>query len=330
MVEAKELLRGDNLVVQFRQTQGFRRHLIYPVNQISLAVASNEIVGIVGESGSGKTTLGRALAGMTSIVQGSLWLKGRNVSRLNRKELRKYWEQVQMIFQDVYNSLNPIYTVEQQLSVPIQRHASPTQSVQRELENLLQLTGLTPTAAVRARLPHELSGGQRQRVAIVRALAAQPDLLIADEPVSMLDVSLRAEILQLLGRLRDNLGLAIVYITHDLPSAVYIADRILVMYGGCLVETIRADALIQESRHPYTERLLAAARFEKPASPPGSGSESATSSVLLASYKGCPYAPRCPIASQICSTTRPSLVQIGHNHLAACHALSASSEAQGR
>ncbi len=328
MDKTKELLRGDNLVVQFRQTQGFRRTLICPVNEISLAVAANEILGIVGESGSGKTTLGRALAGMTSIVRGSLWLKGQNVSRLSRKELRKYWSQVQMIFQDVYNSLNPIYTVEQQLSFPIQRHATPTQSVREELENLLQITGLTPTAAVRARLPHELSGGQRQRVAIVRALAARPDLLIADEPVSMLDVSLRADILQLLARLRNDLGLAIVYITHDLPSAVYIADRILVMYGGCLVETIRADALIRESRHPYTERLLAAARFENPGSSPFSGGGSANSSVLLTSYRGCPYAPRCPIAAQICSTTRPSLIRMGRDHSAACHALSGSHQAQ--
>ncbi len=326
MGERKDLLSADNLVVRFRQAQGFRRAVIYPVNQVSLTIARNEVLGIVGESGSGKTTLGRALAGMVPIAQGSLWLKGRNVTELNRKRLREYWAEVQMIFQDVYNSLNPVYTVEQQLLFPIQHHALPNVEPDQELERLLHLTGLTPAAAVRTRLPHELSGGQRQRVAIVRALASGPELLVADEPLSMLDVSLGADILQLLLDLRAEFGLSIVYITHDLPSAVYLCDRILVMYGGRIVESVSADNLVKHSQHPYTQRLLAAARFEGPEESSARSSDSVTSSVLLESHRGCPYAERCPIVSEICTQTRPELVQINSDHTVACHAVSTSLE----
>ncbi len=321
MDERAELLKTSGLTVRFFQAQGLRRTTVVPVNQVSLSIGAGEILGLVGESGSGKTTLGRTLAGMIVASQGRLWFNGRDVTRLGRRALRQYWTEVQMIFQDVYNALNPVYTVEQQLSFPISRHAVGKDPDQ-ELERLLHLTGLTPSSLIRRRLPHELSGGQRQRVAIVRALASRPRLLVADEPVSMLDVSLRAEILQLLADLRQALGLSLVYITHDLPSAIAICDRIIVMYGGRLIESAPAGDLVKTARHPYTARLLLAATFDAmSAESRPKPDRQASGSILQPSYRGCPYAPRCPAVTDICVETVPDWIHVDDGHVVACHAV---------
>ena len=325
MDKEQYLLKASDLVVRFKQSNGLRQVMIRPVNHISFSIQSQEIVGIVGESGSGKTTLGRALVGMVPVYKGTLSFKGRNVTRLHARGLRQYWTEVQMIFQDVYNSLNPVFTVEQQLLFPIRRHMSNhSEDPQQELDRLLRLTGLTPTATVRDKLPHELSGGQRQRVAVVRSLAIHPQLLVADEPVSMLDVSLRADILKLLLNLRDEFHLSIVYITHDLPSATYVCDRILVMYGGRVIETGDAQEIVMHPQHPYTQRLLASATFQTLPETSVRTTDEQVKSVLQESYQGCPYASMCPLAMDICAKEQSDFIQITPHHEVACHAVSRS------
>lgn len=316
------LVEARDLVVRFRQSAGLKKSIIRPVNAVSFTIDRGEILGIVGESGSGKTTLGRTLVGMVQAARGSLQLEGRDVTRLRGKGLSQHWSQVQMIFQDVYNSLNPVYTIEQQLLFPIQRHRSPEAlDADQELDRLLRMTGLTPVGTVRQKRPHELSGGQRQRVAAVRALACRPELLIADEPVSMLDVSLRAEVLQLLLKLREELGLTLVYITHDLPTAVYICDRILVMYGGRIVEISGARDVVNKAEHPYTQRLAASATFESAPATSASYGGDHMKSVLLESHRGCPYVLQCPLSMDICRKEAPAFTHVGPNHDVACHAV---------
>jgi peptide/nickel transport system ATP-binding protein len=283
---------------------------------VTLHIASSETLALVGESGSGKTTVGRALVRLLTPNSGKIFFDGKDVSHIGGHNLVLYHRRAQMIFQDPFASLNPFHTVAHHIIRPLVRLAHLHGQAQQEaLDELLTLVGLTPTAIYREKYPHELSGGQRQRVAIARALAGGPTFIVADEPVSMLDVSLRAEVLGLLQSLQEKRHLSYLYITHDLASARYLAQRIAVMYGGSVVEVAGSEELIHAPAHPYTRLLLAAT----PGAPPGDLPETQQGSPDLAENRiGCPFAPRCPSVMEQCHQSMPPLIEVSPGHTAAC------------
>jgi oligopeptide/dipeptide ABC transporter ATP-binding protein len=271
---------------------------------VSFRLERGEIVALVGESGSGKSTVARILAHLTEPTGGNIVLDGAAVTQATPA----YRRRVQMIFQDPYASLNPAHTIAHHLERPLAIHGRGG-----SVTELLEAVGLP--AAFATRRPHELSGGQRQRVAIARALAVDPDVIVADEPTSMLDVTLRVEILDLMARLRRERGLAMLLITHDLGSARYLADRVLVMYAGSIVEEAPADVLLAEPAHPYTRQLLAAVpdperRFtERPPTRRAEGIGGV----------GCAFAARCAWATARCRTESPSPTALTELHQVRCH-----------
>jgi peptide/nickel transport system ATP-binding protein len=256
--EATPVLEVRGLTKSYRVRRGLRIERVPVLHDVSFQLARGEIVALVGESGSGKSTVARILARLVTPSGGSLRLDGVDVQAGKRRPTLDYRRRVQMVFQDPYGSLNPAHTVEHHLRRPLELHRRGSSEPAR-IHQLLAAVGLTPPDVMAARRPHELSGGQRQRVAIARALAVEPDVLIADEPTSMLDVSLRVDVLNLLGRLRDEKRLAVLFITHDLASARYLADRVLVLHGGKVVEEGPVESVVANPSHPYTRRLLAAA-----------------------------------------------------------------------
>ncbi|NUU22757.1 MAG: ABC transporter ATP-binding protein, partial [Streptomycetaceae bacterium] len=235
-----------------------RRHVVHAADDVSLALYRGRITAVVGESGSGKSTVARVLARLEPPTKGELLLDGHPVGKPRGRAFREYLGKVQMIFQDPFASLNPIHTVEHHIARPLQLHGPRRgrAELHAEVLALLERVSLTPAEQFARKRPHELSGGQRQRVSIARALAVRPEVLLADEPVSMLDVSIRLGVLNLLQGLGHDDGLALLYITHDIASARYFADTVQVMYAGRLVEGGPAEAVTQQPAHPYTRLLI--------------------------------------------------------------------------
>jgi oligopeptide/dipeptide ABC transporter ATP-binding protein len=322
-MSAEVLLRATDVHRHFgvRGTGVVRREIaaVRAVDGVSLEVRAGETLGLVGESGCGKSTLGRALLRLTDLTSGRIEFEGRDISALSRSALRPVRREMQMVFQDPYASLNPRKRVSSIVGMPLRIHkACPRGEIPERVRELLRLVGLRPEHA--DRYPHEFSGGQRQRIGIARALALRPKLVIADEPVSALDVSVQAQVVNLLEDLQDELGLTYVFVAHDLSVVRQVSDRIAVMYLGKLVELGPAERVSSLPVHPYTEALLSAvpvpdpdARRERivlrgdvpsPISPPS----------------GCRFHPRCPHATDICRTEEPPLVpHLPNGHLAACH-----------
>jgi ABC-type glutathione transport system ATPase component len=237
------------------------------VDQVSVALYAGEVVAVVGESGSGKTTLGRMLLGLTTPSAGSIKYRGADISRLHGQDWRRFRRDVQVVFQDTGGSLNPRHPIGDSIALPLRFNlAMNARAAAIEVDRLLAQVGLSPKD-FRHRLPHELSGGQRQRVGIARALASRPAVIVADEPVSALDVSVRAQILRLMADLRREQQLAYLFISHDLGVVRALADRVVVMYQGCVVEAGSADAVFNHPAHEYTQRLLAATPVPDPAQP---------------------------------------------------------------
>jgi peptide/nickel transport system ATP-binding protein len=322
------VLEARDLVVEFRQRGG---DALRAVDNCSLRLEKGETLALVGESGSGKSTIVRALGQLTKPTSGSVVLDGKPAGRHGRG-LRAYRKRVQLIFQDPFASLNPMHTVHYHLSRPLLRlHPGVSRARMSEMViELLQSVNLTPASEVARKHPHELSGGQRQRVAIARALASAPDVLLADEPVSMLDVSIRLEILNLLDRLKRERNLALLYVTHDLATARHFSSRIMVMYRGQIVEYGPADEVILRPAHPYTQLLAAAApnpgvpraqlvearRAREAARAAAGGAAARTGTgtggdaaegerreILL--DEGCRFRLRCPHAMDVCATAPP-------------------------
>jgi len=298
--------------------QPVRGTVVRAVENVSIALPEAQVTAVVGESGSGKSTLARLLARLIIPTAGELLLGGRPIPSSSRGR-RDYARQVQLVLQDPFASLNPVHDVRYHLARPLQIHglADRAGGLDTAIRSLLERVALTPADQFTRKYPHELSGGQRQRVAIARALAVQPRVLLADEPVSMLDVSIRLGILNLLGDLRERDGLAILYITHDIASARYLADTIIVMYAGQLVESGPAQAVTDQPEHPYTRLLLSAAPDPDRTSPAVLGDRAAPPS-LAAPPPGCRFHPRCPHAMAICADRVPPAFEVAGGHLSAC------------
>ena len=316
------LLEVKNLKVHFPVKQGMFsrvRESVKAVDGVSFSIAPGETLGLVGESGCGKTTLARAIVRLVEPTAGEISLDGENVTRMNGSELRARRRKFQMIFQDPYGSLNPRMNTEQIIGESIDAHNLATDSASRRnrINELLEIVGLEPAHA--SRFPHEFSGGQRQRIGIARALAVEPKLIVCDEPVSALDVSVQAQVINLLRDLQAQRGLAYLFIAHDLAVVEHISHRVMVMYLGKVVEQGEAKTVVRTPKHPYTQALISAVPVVDP--------DTKRQRIILTGDvpspinppSGCPFHPRCPIAEARCKTEVPALREITPNHWAACH-----------
>ncbi len=296
-----------------------KREFIKAVDGISFEVGKGEVLGLVGESGCGKTTTGRVILRLEEPTEGRAFFDDIDLFSLNGEELRKMRRRMQIIFQDPYASLNPRMKVGEIIAHPLKIHGLSEGREKDTVLEFLEMVGLTPAEDFYNSYPHQLSGGQRQRVAIARALVLHPEFIVADEPVSMLDVSVRATILDLMMKLKEKMGLTYLFITHDLATAKYVCNRVAVMYLGKIVEMGSIDRVFEEPLHPYTkallsaipipdptvkrERLVIGGEVPNPINPP----------------PGCRFHPRCPFATERCKQEEPQLVEVEKGHKVACH-----------
>jgi peptide/nickel transport system ATP-binding protein len=315
---AMPFLEVANLAVRFPVRSGAwgRPASVHAVNGVSLSVFAGEAVGLVGESGCGKTTLGRASLRLVEASAGTVSFAGTDVTSLSQRQLRPFRSRFQMVFQDPFGSLNPRRTVGQSVAEPLELQGQAREQVRERVAELVERVGLP--ASCRDRFPHEFSGGQRQRIGIARALALDPALLVCDEPVSALDVSVQAQIVNLFAELQETRGLAYLFISHDLAVVEHLCRRTLVMYLGRVVEAGPTAALARDPRHPYTRALWSAVPTLDP---------SGRTRVMLHGDPpsplnppaGCPFHPRCPVAEARCRSERPELRDIGPGWRVACH-----------
>jgi peptide/nickel transport system ATP-binding protein len=297
-----------------------RRSRIHAVDDVSFALRPGTIMALVGESGSGKSTVARLLARLYEPTSGEVVFEGRDVSgERRRRDLLRYRSQVQMIFQDPFGSLNPVKTVRHHIARPLQIHGRIAGGLDERVEALLETVGLVPGRKYAAKYPHELSGGQRQRVAIARALAVEPAVLVADEPTSMLDVSISVGILNLMLELKEQHELAILYVTHDLASARYIADTVLVMYAGQIVEQGPAEDVLSNPLHPYTQLLLSAVPDPSARGRAPIELRKGLASAAVDPAEGCRFSGRCPLRVPVCDEVTPELVAARPAQSARCH-----------
>ncbi|MDH3974021.1 MAG: dipeptide ABC transporter ATP-binding protein [Deltaproteobacteria bacterium] len=315
-----EMLNIKNLKTWFPVKSGFLRKkasFVRAVDGVDIAIKEGETLGLVGESGCGKSTLGKSILRLVEPTEGSVIFKGEDMLSLSEKELRQKRKEMQIIFQDPFSSLNPRMRVREIIEEPLKIHNLGGGKRKERIEELLHSVGLTKE--VLGRFPHEFSGGQRQRIGIARALAVEPRFIVADEPISALDVSIQAQIINLLKDLQEELNLTYLFIAHDLRVVEYISDRVAVMYLGKIVETSDSESLYKAPLHPYTKALLSAV----PEPDPG---RSKKRTLLkgdipspIAPPAGCSFNTRCPIAEERCRREEPQLREIERGHKTACH-----------
>jgi len=323
------LLRADGMSRHFKIGNALSRHNLHAVDDASFTVGEREIVAIAGESGSGKTTVARVLARIYKPTGGEVYFQGKPLSAMrSRRDKLGYSGLVPMVFQDPFASINPVFRVSHGVMRALKLHRPELTDEQRfaEAVRVFDAVGLNPGAEVLKRYPHELSGGQRQRVGFAQALAMRPKLILADEPVSMLDVSIRIGLLNVMAKLRDEEGVSILYITHDLASARYVADRLIVMYAGHIVETGPAEDVLSNPRHPYTQLLLSAVPDPKAELHVGAETDRGEPPKVIDPAPGCRFRWRCPLAISICHEVTPQLVELAPGHEAACHVAQSGAE----
>jgi oligopeptide transport system ATP-binding protein len=325
LVASKTLLDVHDLKMHFPLTQGiiFQRVVghVRAVDGISFSIERGQTLGLVGESGSGKTTIGRTIIRLYKPTEGQILFDGQDLAKLEGEAMRQMRQRVQMVFQDPYASLNPRFTIGSLIAEPMDIYnIGSAQEIRDKTAELLRVVGLRPEYI--DRYPHEFSGGQRQRIAVARALAVNPEFIIADEPVSALDVSVRAQVLNLLQRLQRQFNLTYLFVSHDLSVVRHVADRIAVMYLGKIVELADRDELYATPKHPYTKALLSAIPIPDPRI------EKKRKRIILSGDlpspinipSGCRFHTRCPMAQQICREVEPAFEKKeGHEHYAACH-----------
>lgn len=325
MNKKEMLLEVKNLKKYFEGKKSFfggNTQYLKAVDDVSFFIRKGETLGLVGESGCGKSTTGRTIIRLYEPTDGEILFNGKDIGKLNQRELKPYRKKIQMIFQDPYASLNSRMTVGDIIGEPFEIHnlASGKEKMEK-VHELLHRVGLNPDHG--ARYPHEFSGGQRQRIGIARALAVQPEFIIADEPISALDVSIQAQVVNMLEDLQNEFDLTYLFIAHDLSMVKHISDRIGVMYLGKLVEIANSDELYKQPYHPYTKALLSSIPVPDPDKAKSNKRIILEGDVPspLNPPSGCRFRTRCRYAKDVCSQVEPQLKEVGSNHLAACHLL---------
>ena len=317
---SEALVSVKNISKTFSANKGMfgKKKFVHAVNDVSFDIMPGETFSLVGESGCGKSTTGKLIDHLITPDQGEIWFQGKDISKISDNEMRSLRSEIQMVFQDPYGSLNPRMKVQDLIGEPLLIHTNMTAGERlKKVHELLGVVGLSPSHG--ERYPHEFSGGQRQRIGIARALTVQPKLIIADEPVSALDVSIQAQVLNLLQQLQKDYNLTYLFISHDLSVVEMISDRIGVMYLGTIVETAPKKELYANPRHPYTRALLSAVPIPDP--------EKKSSRIILQGDlpspsnppSGCLFHTRCPHCTEKCKCERPQPVEIAPGHIVKCH-----------
>lgn len=317
------ILSVKNLVKDFPLGQSVKSNLMRAVNDVSFDLRKGEALAIVGESGSGKSTGARVLTRIYDKTAGEVEFKGQPLDQfIEENGELEYARQVQMIFQDPFGSLNPVHTIYHHIARPLLIHKrAEKQAIPQLVYELLDMVGLSPVKETAEKFPHELSGGQRQRVAIARAIAVSPEVILADEPISMLDVSVRLGILNLMSDLKDKHGISFMYITHDIATARYFAEKTAVMYVGHMVEWGDSDSVTQNPQHPYSQLLLSAVPEVGKSGKRELSAKKGEIPLWKPSSVGCPFATRCLQATDMCTQSIPEPTQVADNHYVRCHHL---------
>lgn len=319
LVAAIDLVKDFALRGSLFDAFSSHRAAVHAVDRVSLTLAEGEVLGLAGESGSGKSTTGRLLLRLLEPTSGRVEYRGRDITGLGTRELAAFRSRAQIVFQDPNSSLSPRMSVGQAITHPLQIHGIGTAAEQKaRVLDLMEKVGLSPAQFLYRKYPHQLSGGQSQRVVIARALITRPDFLVADEPLAMADVSVRALILQLMRQLKEDMGLTYLFITHDLATAKYLCDRIAVMYLGRIVEVAPREELFSRPHHPYTKALLAAVPVPDPRARRDKNLPRGEIPSAIHPPPGSHFHPRCPFAVAKCREARPPLREIAPGHVSAC------------